>query len=50
MLSGHIIALRAEEEPVSDEHPHLRPFCQTLELILRKGIRGDPKREKKINY
>ncbi|ELU12271.1 hypothetical protein CAPTEDRAFT_199812 [Capitella teleta] len=36
----HIIALRTDGDVICDEHPHLRSFCQTLELILRKGIRG----------
>lgn len=38
---GHVIALRTETDPVTDFHPHLRPLCQTLELILRKGIKGE---------
>lgn len=38
----YAIDLRTAGSTVTDGHPFLQPFCQTLEMILRKGLNGTP--------
>nr|XP_056704355.1 uncharacterized protein LOC130476434 [Euleptes europaea] len=38
-LKGCIRCLQEGTSPCTDTSPHLQPFCETLEMILRKGIK-----------
>lgn len=38
-VTGHVYNLCVSEGPITDEHASLQPFCQLLEVILRKGIK-----------
>ncbi|XP_013415891.1 uncharacterized protein LOC106177605 [Lingula anatina] len=38
-LKGFIYELRTGEGPVEDENTYLKPLCETIEEILRKGLK-----------
>lgn len=38
-LKSHVYSLCTSEGPITDDHGSLQPFCQLLEVILRKGMR-----------
>lgn len=38
LLKSHIYNLTISQ-PVTDKHPNLRPFCELLEIIFRKGLK-----------
>lgn len=40
-LSACIRSLQEGPSPCSDTSPHLQPFCEILEMILRKGIKRE---------
>ena len=37
--AGLIGRLKAASQPIQDGHSHLVPFCETLELIFRNGLK-----------
>ncbi|XP_064643376.1 uncharacterized protein LOC135497487 [Lineus longissimus] len=41
-LKGYVAEFRSSSNPIRDYHPHLLPFCETIEEILRKGIKHVP--------
>ena len=40
-MIGHVKALRLCPDTITDSHPNLRPLCETLEVIFRKGIQRE---------
>ncbi|XP_032900303.1 uncharacterized protein LOC116988012 isoform X1 [Amblyraja radiata] len=38
-LKACILNIQADNDPITDGHPHLTSLCDILEIILRKGIR-----------
>jgi len=40
-MIGHVMALRLCPDTITDSHPNLRPLCETLEVIFRKGIQRE---------
>ena len=40
LLTGLLHRLRTTPRPVRDRQPHLTPFCETVELVLRHGLKS----------
>jgi hypothetical protein len=38
-FSGYVAEFRTSPNPIRDHNPHLLPFCEAIEEILRKGIK-----------
>ena len=38
----HVYSLSVSDAPITDSHAALQPFCQLLEVILRKGLNRKP--------
>ena len=41
LFEGFIHQMRVETEPITDFYPAVQPFCETLEEIFRRGLRGN---------
>ena len=37
--AGTLHRLKTTPQPIRDGHPHLIPFCESLELVFRHGLK-----------